>query len=212
MPLIRKPSTATSTPSSPPAVDAASALFLLENGTDDERWAAARVVSQMTGGVAALAKALVGERDRRVREAILTSLARAATPESVQALLPLVRSDDAQLRTGALDALRATKDALRPYLPSLLRDGDVDVRLLACELARNLPAQEASHMLCELLDHETEPNVCGAAVEVLAEVVGPEALPSLARCADRFHGTPFLDFSIKVTADRIRLESTRSRE
>ena len=212
MPLIRKPSTATSTAASPPAVDAASAFASLENGTDDERWAAARVVSQMTGGIAALAKALASERDRRVREAILTSLARAATPESVQALLPLVRSDDAQLRTGALDALRATKDAVRPYLPSLLRDRDVDVRLLACELARNLPADEASRVLCELLDHETEPNVCGAAVEVLAEVGGPEALPSLARCADRFRGTPFLDYSIKVTTDRIRLESTRPRE
>jgi len=97
-------------------------------------------------------------------------------------------------------------------LPSLLRDRDVDVRLLACELARNLPADEASRVLCELLDHETEPNVCGAAVEVLAEVGGPEALPSLARCAERFRGTPFLDYSIKVTTDRIRLESTRPRE
>ena len=199
-------------PASSPAVDAASVFASLENGTDDERWAAARLVAQMTGGVAALAKALASERDRRVREAILTSLARTGTPEAVQALLPWVRSDDAQLRTGALDALRATKDAVRAYLPSLFRDRDVDVRLLACELARNLPAEEASRVLCELLDRETEPNVCGAAVEVLAEVGGPEALPSLARCADRFRGTPFLDYSIKVTTDRIRLESTRSRE
>jgi HEAT repeat protein len=208
MPLIRKPST----PVAPPAVDALTAFDALENGTDDERWAAARAVSRMPGGVAALARAIESERDVRVREAMLTSLARTGSPESVEALLPFVRSDDAQLRTGALDALRATNEGVRPYLPQLLRDRDVDVRLLACELARNLPADEASKFLCELLDAESEPNVCAAAVEVLAEVGGPTALPSLARCAERFRGTPFLDYSIELTAERIRLESTRSRE
>ena len=206
MPLIRKPSPSVA----PPALDAATSLAALENGTDDERWAAARVVSQMPGGVAALAKAIKSERDLRVREAILTSLARTGTPEGMEALLPFVRSDDAQLRTGALDALRATKEGVRPYLPQLLHDRDADVRLLACELARNLPADEASRFLCDLLDAETEPNVCAAAVEVLAEVGGPAALPSLARCAERFRGTPFLDYSIEITAERIRLESTRS--
>ena len=208
MPLIRRPSPSVA----PPALDAATSLAALENGTDDERWAAARVVSQMPGGVAALAKAIKSERDLRVREAILTSLARTGTPEGMEALLPFVRSDDAQLRTGALDALRATKEGVRPYLPQLLRDRDADVRLLACELARNLPADEASRFLCDLLDAETEPNVCAAAVEVLAEVGGPAALPSLARCAERFRGTPFLDYSIEITAERIRLESTRSRD
>jgi HEAT repeat protein len=208
MPLIRK----SSTPVAPPSVDAATSFAALENGTDDERWAAARVVSRMPGGVAALARAMETERDLRVREAILTSLARNGSPESVEALLPFVRSDDAQLRTGALDALRATKERVRPYLRQLLGDRDADVRLLACELARNLPADEASGFLCELLDAETEPNVCAAAVEVLAEVGGPTALPSLARCAERFRGTPFLDYAIELTAERIRLESTRSRE
>jgi HEAT repeat protein len=208
MPLIRKPST----PAPSNAVDAGAAFAALENGTADERWAAARLVSELPGGVAALAKAIGIERDRRVREAILTSLARTGSHEGIEALLPLVRSDDAQLRTGALDALHAIKDAVRRYLPQLLRDRDADVRLLACELARNLPSDEATRLLCELLDVEQEANVCGAAVEVLAEVGSPAALPSLARCAERFRGTPFLDFSIEATADRIRLKSTGPRE
>jgi HEAT repeat protein len=208
MPLIRKPSSAT--PLAP--VDAAATFAALASGTDDERWAAARLASGLPGGVAALGKALAIERDRRVREAILTSHASEGSPESVEVLLPFVRSDDAQLRTGALDALRATRDAVGPYLPGLFGDADVDVRLLACELARNLPAAEASRLLCQLLDAEAEANVCAAAVEVLAEVGGPESLPSLERCAIRFRGTPFLDYSIEVTADRIRRESSHFRE
>ena len=204
MPLVRKPSKSAALPT----VDASSAFSALENGSEDERWAAARLVSGMPGGVAALARALAAEKDRRVREAILTNLARTGTAECVEALLPFVRSDDAQLRTGALDALRATKDAVRPYLPRLFSDADADVRLLACELARNLPAGEAARLLCELLEGETEPNVCAAAVEVLAEVGDSESLPTLGRCAERFRGTPFLDYSITVTAGRIRSQST----
>ena len=146
-----------------------------------------------------------------MREAIFTSLARIATAESVELVLPFLRSDDAHLRTGALDALRAMKGVVWPYVPQLLDDRDADVRLLACELARNLPGEEAARLLCELLDSELEPNVCASAVEVLAEVGGPEALPVLARCADRFRGTAFLEFSIKITADRIRSQSSQPR-
>jgi hypothetical protein len=205
MPLIRKPSTPVRTP----PVDAAAAFAALEKGTDDERWAAARLVSELPGGIAALGRALSSEPDRRVREAILTSLARTGSGESVQALLPFLRSDEANLRSGALDALAAMKAAVGPYLPALLDDRDPDVRLLACELVRNLPAEGATHLLCKLLEAETEANVCAAAVEVLAEVGGPEALPALARCAERFRGTAFLEFSIRVTADRIRSQSAR---
>ncbi len=141
---------------------------------------------------------------------MFTSLSRIGTAESVEVLLPLLRSDDSALRTGALDALRAMKSVVRPYVAQLIHDQDSDVRLLACELVRTLPSEDASGLLCALLESELEPNVCASAVEVLAEVGGPEALPVLARCAERFRGTAFLEFSIRITADRIRSQSTRA--
>ena len=94
----------------------------------------------------------------------------------------------------------------------LLADPDADVRLLSCELARGLPDDEANRLLCELLEVETEKNVCAAAVEVLAEIGRPEALPSLTRCATRFDGDPFIAFSIKVATERIVAPPSRRRE
>ena len=205
MPLIRKNSESASTT----PVDSAKVLTALANGPDDERWAAARAAADVPGGAKALGEALLRERNPRVREALFTSLSRLATAESVELLLPLLRSDDAHLRTGALDALHAMKTVVWTYVPQLLRDVDADVRLLACELARNLPGEESARLLCELLESELEPNVCASAVEVLAEVGGPEALPVLARCEERFRGTSFLEFAIKITADRIRSPSPR---
>lgn len=196
MPLIRRPSL----PSEPPAAITPASLT---HGTSDERWAAARAAATQPGGVALLAAALAQERDPRVLEAIFTGLARAATAESAAALLPLIRSEDASLRAGALDALRAMPEASRPHLARLLADPDADVRLLSCELVRGLPEGEANRLLGDLLDRETEKNVAAAAVEVLAEIGQSEVLPALARCAERFAGDAFLTFSVKVATDRI---------
>jgi hypothetical protein len=207
MPLIRRPASApaASLPAVPSVCDA------LTTGVPDARWAAARAAADMPGSAKALGEALANERDARVREAIFTSLCRIATAESVEILLAFLRSDDAPLRTGALDALRSMKRGVEVYLPCLLGDSDPDIRLLACELVRDLPGAEPARLLCELLAGESEPNVCAAAVEVLAEIGGPEALPVLERCQAQFRSTPFLAFSIKAAADRIRSQSDRSR-
>jgi HEAT repeat protein len=169
---------------------------------------AARAAGQVAGGVVALAAALPRETDPRVREAMFTSLIRIGSTQSVNAILPLLRSDDASLRTGALDALRAMPGAVREHLPRLLSDPDTDVRILSCELARGLSNEDATRLLCELLTREIELNVCAAAIEVLTEVGGPQALPALARCQARLADTPFLVFAIKTATDRILSQST----
>jgi hypothetical protein len=140
---------------------------------------------------------------------MFTSLARIGTRDSVARILPLLRSDDSALRTGALDALRSSQVAAPEFLPQLLSDPDVDVRILSCELARNLPDEEASRSLCALLANEREINVCAAALEVLAEVGDESALPTLAQCAGRFAQIPFLSFAIQLATDRITAASRR---
>ena len=199
MPLIRK-----STDAAPAEAQAQYDPFAaLKTGSVEERWTAARTLAAQPGGVAALREALAAESNARVRGAIFTSLARAGGAEGFQAILPHLRSDDAALRTAALDALRAMPDAARNQLPVVLADPDADVRLLACEIVRGLSPSDATALLCPLLERETEINVCAAAVEVLAEIGEPAALEPLARCAARFETEPFLVFSIKVASERI---------
>ncbi|HEX4179982.1 MAG TPA: HEAT repeat domain-containing protein [Caulobacteraceae bacterium] len=175
----------------------------LTRGTGDQRWAAARALGDRPGDPELLGRALSNEPDPRVREAIFNSLIHAHSATSVEALLPHLRADDANLRTGALDALKVMSAVAAPSLPELLHDRDPDVRLLACEIARELPGAQATALLCRLLEGEGQVNVCGAAVEVLAEIGGSEALPALARCAERFADEPFLVFSIRTASSRI---------
>jgi HEAT repeat protein len=209
MPLIRKPQPPAE-PASPAPLANPAGLSDLSSSNDDVRWAAARSAPGQDGAVQALGAALHSESNPRVREAIFTALARIGTSQSVDLILPLLRSDQAELRSKALDALHLMKDALRHYVPGLLADQDPDVRILACELSRNLPDSETSKQLCHLLLTETEVNVCASAVEVLAETGDRDAVAVLSTCRARFHATPFLDFSIKLAIDRI-LQSTEPR-
>lgn len=193
MPLIRKPPGA-STPAAPSGG--------LDSASPDERWAAARRLTS-AADVDVLAAALHVELDPRVREAIFTTLGRIGGPESARAVAAHIHSEDANLRSGALDTLRGMPNAILGVLPTLLADPDGDVRLLACELARGAPGPGPTRLLCELLEREQEVNVAAAAVEVLAEVGGPDALAALDRCQERFSAEPFMTFSIRVARDRI---------
>jgi len=210
MPLIRKPPSPGSS-TSPAAPEPAAVLAALARGNDDERWAAARAAADLPNSVPALEDALRRERSPVVREAVFSALARIATKQSVEAVLPFLRSDDASIRTEASDALLAMKDVVWPYVAALLRDPNADVRILACGLVRDMPGEAAASLCCGLLNSEPEPNVCAAAVEVLAEVGGSSALPVLERCAKRFSDTPFLAFSIQMAIDRVRSQAPSPR-
>jgi HEAT repeat protein len=168
---------------------------------------AARALAALPGGVEALREALATESDPRVCEAIFTSLSRAGTQEAAEAVVAWLRSDIAARRTAALDALRAMPvTVVEPQFVTLLTDPDSDVRLLACDIARGLGTEVGTRALTALLDRETEANVCTAAIDVLAEIGSPEALPALQRCALRFSQAPFLSFAVRIAAERITVQ------
>ena len=197
MPLVRKPS-------SPPLADGAAPDSDLRTLDGDGRLIHVRQTHDMK----ALGEALNSEADPRLREAILTRLVLIATPEAAGAIARRLDSDDASLRTAVLDALRAFPEGAAGCLPDLLGHPDPDVRLLACELVRECADEGMTDRLCALLDAEPQPNVCAAAIDVLAEVGGADAIPALHRCAGRFADEPFLTFSVKVAVDRIGAQSS----
>src|ERR1700677_125522 len=120
MPLIRKPA------DRPPAQkpDTSTVLKSLGSADPDQRWAAAREALNVPGGGVALAAALRTEADPRVREAMFTSLAQIGTADAVDAIISLLRADDAGLRTCALDTLRIMAVQERAFPPRLLSDRD----------------------------------------------------------------------------------------
>jgi len=202
MPLV-KPDVAKGAAESPHTENLASLVAALGSPDGEARWSAARALGGRADAVQALAAALAVEQLPRVREAMMTALMRVGDQASVAALLPYLRARDAAQRGAALEALQALPEAIMPFVPALLADSDSDLRLLATELARNMPEADATRLLCRLLEHEPHPNVCAAAVDVLAEVGTHDAIPALRACAERFAGVAFLPFAVSMAIARI---------
>jgi HEAT repeat protein len=175
----------------------------LRHSDPERRWSAARRLGDRPGAAEPLAAALPGETEPRVVEAIFTALTRRGGEESAPHLFPLLRSDDAALRNGAIEALQTMPAALTGHIEELLHDLDSDVRIFAVELTRKMPAESATAALCRLLDRETHPNVCAAVVDVLAEIGSRAAIPHLDRCRDRFATQPFLSFAIATAIETL---------
>lgn len=203
MPLIRRDAAAASTTAKGADDGLATPLASLRSPDAEARWSAARAVGGRAEAVTALAAALRVEQVPRVRESIMTALMRVGDEASVGALLPYIRSQNAGERAATIEALQALPAAISPFMSSLLADANSDVRILATELARNMPAEEATRVLCALLEHEQHPNVCAAAIDVLAEVGTPDAIPFLQACARRFSDTPFVPFAASTVIARI---------
>ena len=207
MPFVKR--VAGTPPASPELLPTfAASLESLRSPEAETRWHAARAIGERAEAVPALAAALDAEKVPRVREAIMTALMRIGTKASAAVVLPELRADDAARRAAALEVLQAMPRAVAPFVTALFGDDDVDVRILAVELLRGMPAEHATRLLCDLLDAEQHPNVCSAAIDVLSEVGTREALPVLKNCGRRFAEVPFLPFAVAVAIARISGEET----
>lgn len=178
-------------------------LAQLRSGDVEQRRWAARDLAVHHQAASALGEQLLRETDAAVREALLTSLASQASEAAAGALLPLLRSDDAQLRNGAIEALAGMPQAVGPRIAGLLGDTDVDVRIFTVNLLGELRHPQVLPWLLQVLAREPEVNVVAAAVEVLAEVGSPEHGSALRAAQARFAGDDFIGFAVDMAVERI---------
>jgi len=166
------------------------------------RWAARDLASHPGAGRRLCARLLV-ESDPSVREALFTSAAQVGGHAVVDGILPLLRSEQPALRNGAIELLGGLPDVVAPRIQALLQDADSDVRIFTINLLGNLSHPGVPQWLVQVLAREDEINVIGAALEVLAEVGGPETLEPLRAVRARFGDNPFITFAADVAIERI---------
>jgi hypothetical protein len=166
------------------------------------RWAA-RDLAGHPPAAAALCARLSQETEASVRTVIFSSAARLGGPAVVQALLPLLRSEDPALRNGAIEVLAGEPGAVAPHIEKLLRDADGDVRIFTVNLLGDLKHPSVPQWLAQVLVNEPNVNVVGAALEVLAEVGTPASLAALRTAGERFADDAYIGFAVDVAIGRI---------
>ena len=166
------------------------------------RWAA-RDLATHPQAAAALCGRLAVETDASVRAVLFSSVSTLGGTQVVDGLLPLLRSENPALRNGAIEAPAGLPADVAPRIEQLLRDTDSDVRIFTLNLLGDLPHPDVPQWLSQVLNHEPEANVVGAALEVLAEVGTPDSLGPLRVARERFADDPFITFAADVALERI---------
>jgi len=177
-------------------------LELMNPNPAARRWAARDLVAhpEATG---ALVICLERETDVSVREVVLTTLTRLGDEVAVAGLMECLRSEDAALRNGAVDAMKQLPEEVAPIMRGLLGDADRDVRIFAVNILESLRHPEVESWLIEVIENDDEVNVCATAVDLLGEVGSLAARDSLVRLKARFPREPYVQFAADLAIRRI---------
>jgi HEAT repeat protein len=182
--------------------DLAGLLAALESASSDtRRWAAMDLAGE-PAAISALAARLAHEPSRAVRDAIVVALVETGGEDVARALVPHLRSEQAIVRNAAVGAL-AGLAATGELVSDLLVDPDADVRVLCVMVLATLPDPRVPEWLRQVIEHDDDANVCGCAVDVLAELAEPELRDALEALPARFPDDPFLSFAVKLAIDRL---------
>jgi HEAT repeat protein len=175
----------------------------LDNADSAARRWAARDLAEHRHASAALLSRLQRETEVSVREVILTALMRIADPAAIAGLVACLRSEDANLRNEAIEAMKTLPVEVAPIMRTLLIDQDPDVRIFAINILESLRHPDVETWLVDVIEHEPMVNVCGTAVDLLSEVGSSASYEPLKRLKARFAAEPYIQFAAALALKRI---------
>ncbi|MGE4291318.1 MAG: HEAT repeat domain-containing protein [Desulfovibrio sp.] len=125
--------------------------------------------------------ALLENENIGVQEAADVALRKIGGAETVEAILPLLRSERAPVRNLAMDILRQIGAQHLEALVELIHDADADVRIFATDILGATGSVRAVTPLVRALLHDPEGNVRYQAAVSLGELGSDEAASALGR-------------------------------
>jgi len=140
-----------------------------------------------------------------VQESADNALRKIGGKEVVNGVIPLLRSDDAPVRNGSMDILRALgSHELQSIIP-LLKEEDVDIRIFATDILGSAGNIMAVAPLCEALLKDPEVNVRYQAAVSLGDL----GLPEAAKCLNQaMRDEEWVQYSVIEALAKIRHSSS----
>lgn len=204
MPLMKHDSTAGRIHEEPRHVHTGMDLVALMDDPDPAaRRSAARDLVHFPESVSVLIAHLTTEREPSVREMILTTLVRWNDPAAVACLVNLLRSDVPTLRNEAVETLKEFPDHISGFIHELLTDSSPDVRIFGVNVLEPLRHPDVEQWLIELIESDSDVNVCATAVELLAKIGTERSREPLEALTWRFRDVIYLAFAIDLARRRI---------
>ncbi|MEZ6058935.1 MAG: HEAT repeat domain-containing protein [Planctomycetaceae bacterium] len=161
-------------------------MKLLAAGLQDPEVSVRRVVAKTLceiGGdeaTSALASAIESESDEETTLYMLEGLSKAASNDAFSALVRLLNSENADVRHGAIAALRRLKNAkATPHLVRLMDSENGETRRLVIETLGKLGATKVAPKLRDRVRNDTDEEARAAAARALGELRDTESVTLL---------------------------------
>lgn len=148
---------------------------------------------------------LVHSGNLGIQEAAEDALREIRGAETVKALAPLLRSDDAPVRNTAMDILRGIGVDDMPTLSAMLHDEDPDLRIFMADILGSTGSALAVQPLCDALLKDSEVNVRYQAAMSLGNLGLPEAVPALNQA---MQDEEWVQFAVIESLTKLRAESS----
>ncbi|MGE4505930.1 MAG: HEAT repeat domain-containing protein, partial [Desulfovibrionaceae bacterium] len=140
-----------------------------------------------------------------VQEAADAALRAIGGRETVEAMVPLLRSDDAPVRNLAMDILRAVGGEHVEPLVALVHDEDTDIRIFVADILGSTSSALALSPLCDMLLKDPEVNVRYQA----AVSLGALGMPAAADCLNKaMSDEEWVQYSVIEALSKLRQASS----
>lgn len=183
--------------------DLASLLIALKSPELTVQRAAARDLAAYPAAAPQLIEQLMLDDNPASREAILGALTHINTKEAILGLTNCLRCENAALRNAAVDSIKDLPLTSGSFIQDLLQDDDPDVRILAVNILESFRHPDSEMWLIDVIKHDPHLNVCGTAVDLLAEIGSNAAIEPLKYLAQRFPHEPYIEFATHTALKRI---------
>ncbi len=168
----------------------------------ERRWAA-KDLADYKDSANELVKRLMKEEDLSVREQIFLSLMIVDGNVAIKGIIDCLKSDDASLRNQSIETLKQMADVVAPYIENLIKSPDSDTRIFAINILESLRHPNVIKWLVEVIEGDTNVNVCATALDLLAEVGNEASLPAIEKVKERFKEEPYIQFTADLAIKRI---------
>lgn len=176
---------------------------LNSNDGDVRRWAI-RDLSGQKVACDEFLRRLPFEDDPTVIEALFSALEQDMSGRYASQVLSLLKSENVQLRNGAIELMQQNPDVFAANVTLLMQDKDPDTRIFCVDIIGAVAHIEAVNWLHQFALNDDNENVVGTALDKLAEIADVSTLDILQTVESRFPRHSYIQFVISLIRSQVR--------
>lgn len=166
------------------------------------RWAVRDLRGEENAHKVFLAR-LPAENDPTVIEALFSALEHNMTDADASQLIGMLKSEQVQLRNGAIELMQQNPDLFAHNVHKLMQDDDPDTRIFCVDIIGAVAHPDALNWLHRIALNDDNENVVGTALDKLAEVSDSSTYDILQTVESRFPDHAYISFVISLIRNQL---------